>query len=131
MKSIKFNDNNNPTVDIPNELYMAIIRIQGTNNLSFEEACQEAAILIDPKIDEFNKQVKMKSETLSKSRFMTQLNNAQQTIKDNAFLEGFEKGKKFYRLQCYVCGKDMSLNSQIWESAKELLNNRWIHSECD
>jgi len=129
MESLKFKGNK-VTGTIPNELYMAIIRIQGTNNLSFEEACQEAAILIDPKKDEFNKQVKMKSETLSKSRFMTQLNNAKQTIKDNAFLEGFEKGKKFYRLQCSVCGKDIPITDKIWNNALIFLNNNWRHGGC-
>ena len=130
MESLKFKGNK-VTGTIPNELYMAIIRIQGDKNLSFEEACIEAAILIDPKREEFDKKVEKKAETLSKSRFLTQLNIAKQTIKNTAYKEGFKKGKMVYRLPCYVCGKDMSLNSQIWESAKEFLNNKWRHSECN
>lgn len=134
MNSIKFKGKK-IIIEISNEFYLTLIRIQGKHNLSFEEACDKAAIMIDPRTDEFNKQVNIKAETLCKSRFMTQLNKSKQTIADKKYDEGFCNGyedkESEYVFPCGKCNKEIPMNDEMWELASKFLSGRWIHVKCD
>ncbi len=77
---------------IPKSLYQAIIRIQAADDLDFEEACEIAGKLVDPRRNDFEKSVEDTAERLGKSRFMKQVNKTRKTIADKEYDKGYDDG---------------------------------------
>lgn len=120
---------------IPRNLYQAIIRIQADEDLDFEEACLKAAMLVDPRRDEFEKAVKDEGGRLGKSQFMRQLNKTRKKIGDKEYRRGFSDGydasSDRFKYPCSVCSEPIHLNEKSFESAKQfLLKEGWGHAKC-
>lgn len=125
-------------VEIPWELHQAIIRIQAEEDLPFTKACLKAAMLVDPRREQFKKAVKEEADRLGKSRFMGQVNKARKTIEDNSWQNGAKyvrSNEDNFRVPCSVCGKHMRFSSddKEWEDEKKTLYKafgNWYHTMC-
>jgi hypothetical protein len=128
---------------IPWSLHMAIVRLQGTEELEYEEACARAAMLIEEGGERFKEEVKAEANRLYKSRFMGEQNKAKNTWIQRGYDDGFRKGKSGgyesareafqIKYPCSKCGGDLILRPGIkdTESAIEFLKSQgWGHSQC-
>ncbi len=77
---------------IPWSLHMAIVRLQGTEELEYEEACAHAAMLIEEGGERFKEEVKAEANRLYKSRFMGEQNKAKNTWIQKGFNSGYNDG---------------------------------------
>lgn len=106
---------------IPRELIMAIVRIQAAENLDFDEACKRGAILIDRNRPKSKHDEELRAQAIYKSRFMTELNKARNTIRDDAWNDGanwVRQNENNFHTPCSTCGKLTSLSNRDnnWES---------------
>ena len=124
---------------VPRQLHRAIIRIQPDEDLDWEGAAAKAAVLIDANSKEFKQAVEREASKLSKSQFMSQLNTARETVRDNAFRQGQEwtrNNEDNFHVPCNICGKPMELSerNKNWESEiKPALYEafgKWSHATC-
>lgn len=127
---------------IPRQLEMAIRKLQVAENLGWDEACVKAATLVDINSDRFQTLIEKKAQSLSKSRFLTQLNKGRATIarysKRHGYLEGLESAKSIERftIPCSKCGGPMEFqnNQNNWTSdVKPTLCKAfetWSHVTC-
>lgn len=128
---------------IPWSLHMAIVRLQGTEELEYEEACAHAAMLIEEGSEKYEEAVKAEAYRLYKSRFLGEQNKARNTWHQKGYDEGFGEGKKAgidvgreaYQIKypCSKCGGDLILRpgNKDTESAIEFLKSQgWGHSQC-
>jgi hypothetical protein len=76
--------------EIPRELYMAIVRLQASEDLDWHDACVKASQLLDSNSKEFRKAVEKEAQRIYNSKFMTQLNKAKMKV----WNEGFEAGRR-------------------------------------
>ena len=104
-------------VELPRALYQAIIRLQGNEDLDFEPACLKAALLLDPKRDEYKKAVLDEANRLAKSRFMTQLNTARKTIESQSYWLGHSAAKQQHAQIHYPCSK--CKKEMTWDLSQE------------
>lgn len=124
--------------EIPKILYMAIVKLQATENLDWEDACMRAAELVDGNSVEFKRAVKLEAQDLYKSRFMRELNVARKTIEDQAFQSGMNRvrvDEDNFHVPCSVCGKPMHISSRDnnWQEEKRVLYEAfrgWRHTTC-
>ena len=125
-------------IEIPRELYQAIIRIQADENLDFEDACLKAALLVDPRREEFKKAVRQEADRLEKSKFMNQLNKARKTVEDNAWRKGADYVRNYednFHVPCNKCGKPLRLSNSHsnWATIRDTLYRAfsgWYHTTC-
>ena len=124
--------------EIPQALYMSIVRLQATETLGWENACARAAVLLDANSQESKRAVELEAQRLYKVRFMKELNKARDTIRDNAWGSGAEHVRKEednFRVPCSVCGKPMYFSTldSIWDQEKAALYEtfkKWHHTTC-
>ena len=142
MSSLTFSGDTVKT-SIPKTLYQAIIRIQAEKDVDFDEACEIAGKLVDPRRNDFEKAVKIETDRRFKSTFMAQLNKAKKTIKNKEWEIGFQDGYKEgvdygykkasnrFQYPCNICGEKIPLSDTTWESASQFLTEKgWGHTEC-
>ena len=128
---------------IPWSMHMAIVRLQGTEELEYEEACIRAAVLIEEGGEGFKVAVKAEANRLYKSRFMGELNKAKNTWIQKGFSGGYDAGveeggilaKDSFQISypCAVCGRDIVLrpDGEATKSAVEHLKSEgWRHTDC-
>ena len=128
---------------IPWSLHMAIVRLQGAEELEYEEACAHAAMLIEEGGERFKEEVKAEANRLYKSRFTGEQHKAKNTWIQRGYDDGFGDGKKAgidigresYQIKypCSKCGSDLILRpgNKDAESAIEFLKSQgWRHTEC-
>ena len=120
---------------IPWSLHMAIVRLQGTEELEYEEACAHAAMLIEEGGERFKEVVKAEANRLYKSRFMGEQNKAKNTWIQKGFTNGHKDGvDQGYNLAidrfqisypCAKCGSDIVLrpDGEATKSAVEHLKS--------
>ena len=77
---------------IPWSLHMAIVRLQGTEELEYEDACAHAAVLIEEGGERFKEEVKAEANRLYKSRFMGEQNKAKNTWIQKGYDSGHKAG---------------------------------------
>jgi len=126
-------------VEIPRDLYHAIVKIQAHENLDFSEAALKAASLIDPNSELFKQKVHDEALSLGKSQFLTQLNVGRQTIRAGAFKEAAEhvrRSEDNFHAPCSICGKPMHFSSRRsnWEKVRAALYDafkEWCHTACE
>ena len=126
-------------VGIPRELYIALLRIQVSNDLDWEGACRRAAILLDENSRKFMKLVRSEAERLYSSRFMQQPNKARKSIAEEAYnkgyRDGYERGRLDYAIwyYCAVCGEKIYVrpnsNSHM-AIIRYMKEDRWGHTTC-
>ena len=125
-------------VEIPKELHQAIIRIQADETLDFVDACRKAALLVDPRREEYRKAVEDEANRLAKSRFMKQINKARKTIEDQAYQRGADyvrNSEDNFHTPCSVCGKPIHFSNSLsnWEDVRKPLHeafSKWYHGNC-
>lgn len=126
-------------VEIPRELYMAILRLQVEYDLDWIDACKKAADLIDRNSGEFKRAVKREAERIYNSRFMKQLNKAKkkiaEKIEEEAWMEGYNRAKGEYEVwyHCNVCGEPITIrpNSEDHKAMREYMREHgWGHRSC-
>jgi hypothetical protein len=128
---------------IPWTLHMAIVRIQGTEELEYMEACDHAAMLIEKRGKRYIEAVGAEANRIYKSRFLGEQNKAKNTwIQkgiDIGYKDGMEQGFELAcnRFQisypCASCGNDIVLRpeGEATKSAIEHLKSEgWQHTEC-
>jgi hypothetical protein len=142
---MKASRKNGKTVErsIPWALHMAIVRLQGAEELEYDEACIRAAALIEEGGGNYREAVKAEANRIYKSRFMKEQNKAKKTWIQKGInmghSEGLNKGVKMAtdRLQisypCAKCGKEMVLRpgEKDTKAAVEYLKSQgWRHGNC-
>ncbi len=128
---------------IPWSLHIAIVRLQGTEDLEYEEACVRAAALIEEGGERFKEAVKAEANRLYKSRFMGEQNKAKNTWIQKGYNSGHKDGRdQGYNIArdrfqisypCATCGSDIALrpDGEATKSAVEHLKSEgWRHTEC-
>ncbi len=128
---------------IPWSLHMAIVRLQGAEELEYEEACAHAAMLIEEGGERFKEEVKVEANRLYKSRFMGEQNKAKNTWIQKGYNSGHKDGRgQGYNIArdrfqitypCAKCGSDIVLrpDGEATKSAVEHLKSEgWGHTEC-
>jgi len=128
---------------IPWPLHMAVIRLQGAEELEYVEACVRAAVLIEEGGEKFKEAVNAEANRLYKSRFMVELNKAKNTWHQKGYDDGVRDGKAAgydigseanqIRYPCSVCGEDMILlpEGEDTKAAIEFLKSHgWRHGHC-
>ena len=116
---------------IPWELYMAIVRLQGEEDLDWDQACIRTAELIDVKREEFLKAVDMVADRKYKSRHMKELNSSRKSWTEKGYAKGAEEHRITY--PCSVCGGDLTIKpgAKDHEAMKEMMKQAgWAHSTC-
>lgn len=126
-------------IEVPKELYVAILKIQVSENLDWDDACRKAAIIIDENSEKFSRLVKSEAEKIYSSRFMQQFNRAKKSIAEEAYKrgyqEGYEKAKKEHAIwyYCAICRERIYIkpNSKSHLAIIKYMNEcRWGHMEC-
>ena len=128
---------------IPWSLHMAIVRLQGTEELEYEEACARAAMLIEEGGERFKEKVKAEASRQYKSRFLGEMNKAKNTWIQKGYnsghKDGMDQGSNLARdrfqisYPCATCGTDIVLrpDGEATKSAVEHLKSEgWRHTEC-
>jgi flagellar biosynthesis/type III secretory pathway protein FliH len=128
-------------VKIPWTLHIAIIKLQGTHESSYEEACDLASQLLDTNSKEFEKAVAGKVHSIEKSKLMSKVNKSRKTWTDKGYKkgyreghnEGYRKGVADYQItyECSICGKEMIMkpgdNDHV-AMKKMMKNGGWAHT---
>ena len=128
---------------IPWALEIAIIRLQGAEELEYDEACVRAALLIEGGSEKYKEALKAEANRMYKSRFLGELNKARKSWVQKGYDEGFgegmkagrDMGRETYQIKypCSKCGSDLILkpDNKDTESAIEFLKSQgWGHSKC-
>ena len=128
---------------IPWALHMAIIRLQGEEELEYDEACVKAAALIEEGGERYREDVKVEANRMYKSRHMVALNKARNTWYKKGYDDGSVKGREMgveaaesvymIRYPCARCGGDMVLtrNGEDTRSVIAYLKSAgWGHKQC-
>lgn len=116
---------------IPWELYMAIVRLQGEEDLDWDQACIRTAELVDVRREEFLRAVDGAANRVYKSRHMKELNKSKQSWTKR----GYDRGVEEYRVTypCSVCGGDLILKpgAKDHEAMKGMMQQAgWAHTTC-
>ena len=134
-------------VKVPRSLYMAIVKLQASKDLDWEDACVQASQIIN----EFEKAVEVRAQRLYNERFMEQLNKARRKIREEGFKEGYDTALKsvFYLdpkeaskygltyPSCIYCGKPLhsvivDANSNLGKWVLDRIREgRWHHTKCE
>jgi len=128
---------------IPWALNIAIVRLQGAEELEYDEACIRAAVLIEEGSEKYKETVKAEANRIYKSRFLGEQNKAKNTWIQKGIDDGFRKGtsagyenaREAYQIKypCSKCDDDLILRpgNKDTESAIEFLKSQgWGHSKC-
>ena len=128
---------------IPWALNIAIVRLQGAEELEYDEACVRAALLIEGGSEKYKEVLKAEANRMYKSRFLREQNKARNSWIQKGYDEGFGEGKEAgmdmgretYQIiyPCSKCGDDLILrpSNKDTESAIEFLKSQgWGHSKC-
>ena len=128
---------------IPWEFHIALIKLQGRMEGTYEEACIRASHLLDPNSKEFEKAVADETSKIEKSQIMSEVNKSRKTWTEKGYKRGFSEGhKQGYRkgvaeykitYNCSVCNGELVMkpgeNDHI--AMKKLMSDAgWSHSRC-
>ncbi|MFC1804165.1 hypothetical protein ACFL0D_09425 [Thermoproteota archaeon] len=110
---------------------MSIIRLQGDEGLTWDEACTRASTLLDTGKEVYTKSVRKEAQSLYKSRHMTEMNKSRKKWVE----EGYRKGVEEYKITypCSVCGGELVLKpgEKDHEAMKGFMRQAgWAHSSC-
>lgn len=129
--------------EIPWELHMAIIKLQASEELDYEQACQRASQLIDVNSEKYKRALELESNRLKKSQLMTEINKAKKSWRKKGYNSGYKDGQKAgfkqgvqqYKViyPCSVCGGELVMVSgaKDHEAMKGLMIKAgWAHTSC-
>jgi hypothetical protein len=132
--------------EMPRVLRQCIVRLMAEKDLDWTPACEAAAILLDGNGKAFKNELQSRANDLYKSRFMSEMNKARGTMKNEAQLEtiksynkgwseGFAAGKTKYEIayRCSICDKPMTM-VPMGEDHKAMVqlmfDKGWGHKAC-
>jgi flagellar biosynthesis/type III secretory pathway protein FliH len=128
---------------IPWELHIALIKLQGRLESTYEEACNKASQLLDVNSIEFEKAVAAETRNIEKSQVMSKVNKSRKTWTDKGYKKGYgeghrqghNKGVAEYKITypCSVCGEKLVMipdNKDHVAMKKMMINGGWAHSSC-
>ena len=128
---------------IPWELHIALIKLQGSLESTYQEACIRASQLLDINSLEFEKAVNAKTRSLEKSSFMSKVNKSKKTWTDKGYKKGYDVGyKKGHQKSetenritypCSICGGELVMipGNKDHKVMKSLMKDAgWAHSSC-
>ncbi|MCJ7633258.1 hypothetical protein MUP77_12810 [Candidatus Bathyarchaeota archaeon] len=123
---------------IPRQLHMAIIRLQGAEDLDWDEACTRASVLINQHSGIFKRAVENRALSLYRSRHMSEMNKIRKAIEDktrDVAVDMTRHEEDNFRVPCSICGETMYFSStdEDWEEAREFLLKAfagWKHADC-
>jgi flagellar biosynthesis/type III secretory pathway protein FliH len=134
-KSVKLN--------IPWELHIALIKLQGRLESTYEEACMKASQLMDTNSTEFEKAVADETRNIEKSQIMTKVNKSRKTWTDKGYKkgyrdgdsQGYQRGVSEYKIlyPCSICAEDLVMmpNNQDHKAMKLMMAKAgWAHTTC-
>jgi len=134
-KSIKLN--------IPWELHIALIKLQGRLESTFEEACIKASQLMDTNSAEFEKAVADETLNIEKSQVMTKVNKSRKTWTDKGYKkghrdgdsQGYQRGVAEYKITypCSICDEELVMvpNNPDHQAIKPMMAKAgWAHTTC-
>ena len=78
---------------IPWALQIALVRLQGAEELDYPQACIRAATLIEKGCETFRRAVRGEANRLYKSRFLNEVNKARSTWQQKGYKKRFLDGK--------------------------------------
>ena len=128
---------------IPWGLQIAVIKLQGRMESTYEEACIRASQLLDPNSKEFEKVVADEVSKIEKSQIMSKVNKSRKTWTEKGYKKGFSEGhRQGYRkgeaehkivYSCSVCNGELVMkpgeNDHI--AMKKIMSDAgWAHSSC-
>jgi hypothetical protein len=120
---------------IPRSLHRALIRIEAADDISFEEACEKAAILIDRNSKIFEQELSSRANTLYKKRYMIEMNKARQSIYTGGQQASYDQGYKLGYDEGLRLGDDSGskrgareVAPQAWELGYKEGSFRWKFS---
>jgi len=129
--------------EIPWELHMALIKVQASEELDYEQACERASQLIDTNSEEYRRAVQSEANRLKKSQLMTEINKAKKTWRKKGYNSGFKDGQKEgykqgvqqYKVPypCSVCGRELVMmpGARDHEAMKVMMKHAgWAHTTC-
>jgi len=131
---------------LPKGLRKAMVNLMSREDLELEQAYERVTTLLEVNSEAFDKAVNSKSNSIYKSRHMTELNRARGTLERGASLrassehkrgyqEGFNQGKLQYEVayRCSICDKPITI-IPMSEGHKALVNymveHGWHHTSC-
>lgn len=79
---------------IPWGLHIALIKLQGRLESTYEEACIRASQLLDTNSKEFDKAVADETRKIEKSQIMSKVNKSKKTWTEKGYERGFKDGHK-------------------------------------
>ncbi len=130
-------------LNIPWELHIALVKLQGRLESTYEEACITSAQQMDANSTEFEKAVAQETRNIQKSQVMTKVNKSRKTWTDKGYKKGFNEGRKQgykqgvteYKIvyPCSICGKEIVMmpNNPDHVAMKTMLaKGGWAHTAC-
>jgi hypothetical protein len=132
---------------IPWDLHIAIVKLQGKLESTYEEACIVASQLMDVNSEVFEKAVSVKVRKIEKSKAMSTVNKSRKTWTDKGYQKGYSKGikeghRKGYQkgveeymitYPCNICNRDLVMKpGEIDHVAmkKMMTEKGWGHNKC-
>jgi len=114
---------------IPWELHIALIKLQGRLESTYEEACIKASQLMDINSAEFEKRVADETRNIEKSQVMSKVNKRRKNWTD----KGYRKGVAEYKITypCSVCGEELVMmpgNEDHTAMKTKMHDGGWGHS---
>ncbi len=128
---------------IPWGLQIALIKLQGRMESTYEEACIRASQLLDPNSKEFEKAVADEVSRFEKSQIMSKVNKSRKTWTEKGYKrglseghkQGYKKGEAEHKItySCSVCNGELVMkpgeNDHI--AMKKMMSDAgWAHSRC-
>ncbi len=128
---------------IPWGLHIALIKLQGRLESTYEEACNRASQLLDINSIEFEKAVAAETRNIEKSQVMSKVNKSRKTWTEKGFKKGLSEGhRQGYRKGvaehqityfCSVCNGELVMKPGEKDhiAMKKLMSDTgWGHSSC-
>ena len=128
---------------IPWDLHIALIKLQGRLESTYEEACIQASQLMDINSTKFEKAVADEIRKSEKGQVMSKVNKSRKTWTDKGYKkgygeghrQGYKKGVAEYKITypCSVCREELVMmpNNKDHGAMKTMMvNGGWAHSSC-
>jgi hypothetical protein len=128
---------------IPWELHIALIKLQGRLESTYEEACIRASQLLDINGDMFEKAVADETRKIEKGMFMSKVNKSRKTWTDKGYKKGFGEGRKQgykegmadYKItySCNICNGELVMKpgeNDHNAMRKMMSDGGWGHASC-
>ena len=129
--------------EIPWPLHIALIKLQASEEVSYEEACLLASKFLDTNSETFRKEVEREIMKHDRSQLMSSINKSKKTWTEKGrkkgynegYRDGYSKGTTDFKITypCSICGNELGMKpgAKDHEAMKGLMRQAgWAHSTC-